>query len=236
MHDQPEACNKGGLMEALKFPNETKHYREARGELLKAEIELRAQVERVAEMRGTLPLGGLIKEDYVFEETTSDGLTKSTSLSDLFEGEKTSLFLYSFMYGPAMANPCVMCSSFLDGLDGNARHLAMRINVAVVAQSPIERIVQFAKERGWNSLRLLSSEKNSYNADYFGETPKGDQYPMANVFVKRDGSIYHFWGSEMLYADIEGDPRHIDMMWPLWNVLDTTPDGRGKDWYPPLNR
>ncbi len=25
------------------------------------------------------------------------------------------------------------------------------------------------------------------------------------------------------------------MLWPLWNVLDLTPEGRGKDWYPKLD-
>ena len=27
--------------------------------------------------------------------------------------------------------------------------------------------------------------------------------------------------------------RHLDMIWPLWNVLDMTPTGRGQ-WYPEL--
>lgn len=95
-------------------------------------------------------------------------------------------------------------------------------------------MMRLAKARGWNSLRLLSSAKNTYNTDYFGETADGDQYPMANVFVRRDGAIHHSWGAETLDAELEGDPRHMDLMWPLWNVLDTTPEGRG-DWYPPLN-
>jgi predicted dithiol-disulfide oxidoreductase (DUF899 family) len=28
--------------------------------------------------------------------------------------------------------------------------------------------------------------------------------------------------------------RHVDSMWPLWNVLDLTPGGRGQDWWPQL--
>jgi predicted dithiol-disulfide oxidoreductase (DUF899 family) len=57
---------------------------------------------------------------------------------------------------------------------------------------------------------------------------------MANVFVQKDGAIHHAWGSEMLYAEsAEGqDTRHIDTLWPLWNVLDLTPGGRGADFYP----
>jgi predicted dithiol-disulfide oxidoreductase (DUF899 family) len=31
-----------------------------------------------------------------------------------------------------------------------------------------------------------------------------------------------------------GNMRHLDMIWPLWNVLDMTPAGRGQ-WYPELS-
>lgn len=222
-------------MSGLTFPNETNEYRAARDKLLEVELDLRAQVERVAALRRALPRGGEIKEDYVFEELDADGSVRTVKLSELFEGSKESLFLYSFMFGPQMANPCPMCSSIIDGLNASARHISLRINLAVVARSPIERIVEFAKARGWNNVRLLSSSKNNYNADYFGQTAEGDQYPMGNVFMRRDGSIYHFWGTEMLYSKGEGEPRHMDTMWPLWNVFDATPDGRGNDWHPPLN-
>lgn len=222
-------------MSELTFPNETSEYHEARDKLLNAEIDLRAQVERVAAMRRALPTGGAIKEDYAFDELTADAQVRSVNLSELFEGTKDTLFLYNFMFGPKMAAPCPMCSSIIDGLDASARHISLRINLAVVARSPIDRIVGFAKSRGWNNVRLLSSSKNTYNADYFGETAEGDQYPMANVFMRRDGRIHHFWGTEMLYSSSEGEPRHMDMMWPLWNVFDATPEGRGGDWHPPLN-
>jgi predicted dithiol-disulfide oxidoreductase (DUF899 family) len=221
-------------MSELTFPNETAEYREARDQLLKAEIDLRAQVERVAAMRRALPSGGMLKEEYAFDELTSAGV-RQVKLAELFEGSKNSLFLYNFMYGPKMANPCPMCSSIIDGLNASARHISLRVNLAVVARSPIERIKEFAKARGWNHIRLLSSSKNTYNADYFGETAEGDQFPMANVFTRRDGSIYHFWGTEMLYSKGDGEPRHMDMMGPIWNIFDATPDGRGDNWHPPLN-
>ena len=221
-------------MAGLKFPNEPDRYREARDELLKAEIDLRAQVESVAALRRALPIASRVKEDYAFEEIATGGQVRTITLSELFEGGKQSLFVYSWMFGPKMESPCPMCSSIIDGLNANAPHITQRINLAVVARSPIERLAAFAKPRGWNNVRLLSSAKNSYNADYFGETAEGDQFPMANVFVQRDGAIHHFWGTEMLYAQGEGDPRHMDLMWPLWNVLDATPEGRG-NWYPPLN-
>lgn len=220
-------------MTDLKFPNETPEYRHARDTLLKAEIELRQQIERVAALRRKLQLGGAVREDYVFEELDDNGKVRQIKLSELFEGEKDALFLYGFMYGPKMKEPCPMCSSLLDGLNGNAGQITQRINFAIVARSPIHQIVKFAKARGWHDLHLLSSANNSYHIDYFAEDAEGAQMPMANVFVWRDGSVHHFWGSELLYADVEGNARHMDLMWPLWNVLDTTPDGRG-DWYPSL--
>ena len=39
----------------------------------------------------------------------------------------------------------------------------------------------------------------------------------------------------MLYVPVNGHARHIDLLWPLWNVLDLTPEGRGTDWYPKLS-
>jgi len=217
----------------IQFPNEDSVYRSARQELLAAEIDLRARLEQVAEMRRSLPPGGAVPCDYVFQEIGADGAAHNVRMSALFGDGKDTLFAYSFMFGPDMESPCPSCSSVLDALNGNARHIASRINLAVVARSPIERIHSFAVERGWHHLRMLSSAENSYNADYFGETVSGDQMPMANVFALRDGTIRHTWGTEMLYAKLDGQPRHVDLIWPLWNVLDTTPGGRG-DWNPAL--
>ncbi len=217
----------------ITFPNESAEYRAARNELLESEIALREQVEKLGALRRQLPLGGAVKEDYVFDEL-ADGEVRQVRLSELFADDKEALFAYGFMYGPEMADACPMCSSFLDALDGNAPQLLHRINLAVIARSPIHRIAEFAEQRGWRHLRLLSSAGNDYPRDYWVESSDGGQMPMANVFVRRDGEVRHFWGSEMLYAGLEGDPRHMDLMWPLWNVLDAVPEGRGATWYPPL--
>jgi predicted dithiol-disulfide oxidoreductase (DUF899 family) len=214
----------------MKFPNESTRYRTARTELLKAERALRKQIEKIAAMRRKLPQGGEVPQDYVF--TSATGPLK---LSELFERGNT-LVAYSFMYGPSMRHACPMCTSFLDGVNGNAQHVAQRTNLVVIAKSPIERIMEYARGRGWNNLRLLSSAGTTYNRDYHGETEKGAQMPMTNVFVKKDGKVRHFYGSELLYApeDKGQNARHNDLMWPLWNVLDLTPEGRGSDWYPKL--
>jgi predicted dithiol-disulfide oxidoreductase (DUF899 family) len=217
-------------LHATRFPNEKPAYRAARDKLLKEEIKLRRQIEAVAAMRRKLPLGGLVKEDYVFDDGTD------VRLSELFTGGKDTLLIYSYMFGPQMKMPCPMCTSMLDGLDGQAPHVTQRVNLAVVARSPIERIRAFTRERGWRNLRLLSSAGNTYNRDYHGETEDGAQMPMMNVFTRRKGRIYHTWSSEMLFVppDRGQDGRHVDSIWPLWNVLDLTPEGRGKTWYPKL--
>ena len=54
-------------MSDLRYPNETREYRDARDSLLKDERELIDKVKSVAERRRHLPPGGQLKEDYVFQ-------------------------------------------------------------------------------------------------------------------------------------------------------------------------
>jgi predicted dithiol-disulfide oxidoreductase (DUF899 family) len=222
---------KAKTLHETRFPGEDAKYRTARDKLLKAEIELRARVEEVAALRRRLPLGGEIPEDYAFDE--GGGRVR---MSELFVGGRNTLVIYSFMYGPAMAAPCPMCTSIRDSVDGAAPHVAQRANLVVVAKSPFARIEAFARERGWRNLRLLSSAGTTYNRDYRGEAVDGSQWPMMNVFVRRGRRIHHAHGSELLFlpAPRGQDARHVDMIWPLWNLLDLTPEGRGTTWYPKL--
>jgi predicted dithiol-disulfide oxidoreductase (DUF899 family) len=226
---------------ALSFPEESAEYRKARNELLAAEIELRRNIEAVAAARRKLPLGGPVAQDYIFEEgpadLSRDGEARSTRLSELFDAGKDSLLVYSYMFGPAMATPCTSCTSLLDGLNGTAPHVRDRVNFVIVAKSPIERIRAVARERGWHNLRLLSSAGNSYNLDYHGENKEGAQLPALNVFARRDGKMHHFYHTELLFVPREPgqDGRHVDMIWPLWNLFDYAPEGRGENWYPKLS-
>ena len=231
-------------MEHLHFPNETAENRRLRHAQHEEDMVVRRQIERVAAQRRALPLGGTVPEDYPFE--SAEGPTR---LSALF-GTKDTLAIYSFMFGPERARPCPGCTHFLDGLDGSAPHIAQRLNLVVVAKSPIERIMDFAKERGWRHLDLLSTAGNSYDRDYFGDSSalspgvrhqqefedgKEWDMPILNVF-RRDGDrIRHFWGSELLYVPPEPgqEYRHNDLLDPLWNMLDTSPEGRG-DFHPKL--
>ena len=100
---------------------------------------------------------GRIPEDYVFEAAGAGGKPKRVRSSELFAPGKDTLAIYSFMFGPERERPCPGCTHFLDGLDGASRHIYQRINLAVVAKSPLPRILSFAEERGWRWLQLLST-------------------------------------------------------------------------------
>jgi len=233
-----------GSKHDIRFPDESDEYRRERDRLLDAEAELRRNIEAVAAQRRALPPGGTVPEDYVFEEVTGAGEVK---FSELFAPDRGTLVIYSFMFPrysgdrrpgpsegetarlPLAETPCASCTSILDSLDGAARHLAGRLNLVVVAKSEPDRIRTFAGERGWRHLRLLSSRNNTYNRDYHAETPDGDQIPILNVFVRDRDGIRHTWASELMFAPRESgiEARHVDSIWPIWNVLDLTPEGRG---------
>ena len=229
---------------------ESAEYRAARDRLLEREIELRRAMEAVAAARRELPPGGAVKTDYVFQGEGADGAPSDVRLSELFAPGKASLVIYSFMFPrdpgdrtpgpregetallPLAEGPCPSCAAFLDQLDGAAEHARQHVNLAVIAKAPLPRILAFARERGWRRLRLLSSTHNTYNADYFAETPDGVQRPMLTVFHRDGDVIRHFWSSELLYAppDPAQEPRHVGTLEPLWNLFDLTPEGRPVDW------
>src|SRR5579863_8621142 len=195
------------MSHSIHFPNESASYRESRDRLLEAEIRLRKNIEEVAALRRSLPLGGEVAQDYVFTESSSDLQDSHTErkvrLSELFRPEQNTLAIYSYMYGPNMKEPCTSCTSILDGLNGASPHINQRISFVAVAKSPLQRIRAIARERGWKNLRILSSEGTSYNRDYQGENAKGDQTPSLNVFTRRDGRIYHFYNTELMFAPKE---------------------------------
>ena len=231
-------------LHTVRFPAESVEYRRARDELLEAEIDLRRHTEAVAAKRRALPLGGAVPEDYCFEEAADRG--GEVRFSELFETGKDTLVVYSFMFprypgdtrsGPAgdtgklplAETPCASCTSILDSLDGAAAHLDQRLNLVVVAKSDPQRIRTFARERGWRNLRLLSSRNNDYNRDYQAENTDGAQIPILNVFVRDREELRHAWATELMFAprDEGEDARHVDSIWPVWSVLDMTPEGRG---------
>jgi len=212
----------------VRLPNESDDYRRARDALLAEEIELRRHIERVAQQRRALPPGVKVSKDYRLQ-----GEYGPVRFADLF-GDKQTLAVYSYMFGPQRERPCPMCTSLLSAWDGEARDVEQRIALAVVARSPIERLVAFKKERGWRNLKLYSDADGDYTRDYVNKDDA--DVPAFNVFTRRDGALRHFWSGEMgpATSDPGQDPRGAPDLMPLWTILDVTPEGRGTDWYPKL--
>ena len=210
------------------FPNESGAYREARNQLLVEELELRRQLESVAARRRALPPGGEVKKTYRFE-----GEKGPVTFKELF-GTKDTLIVYSYMFGPARKTPCPMCTSFMGTYDKKMADLEQRVSFVSTARSPIERLVAAKKERGWSGIRVFSDTSGDYTRDYV--SAEDADMPGLSVFTRKDGVIRHFWSGETSgeMADPGQDPRGAPDLDAIWNLLDTTPEGRGKDWYPSL--
>jgi predicted dithiol-disulfide oxidoreductase (DUF899 family) len=210
------------------FPNESDEYRRARDGLLVEEIELRRQIERVAQQRRWLPAGGEVTGEYRFA-----GEEGPVGLADLF-GDRKSLIVYSYMFGPQRERPCPMCTSLMGAWEEKVPDIEQRVAFAMVARSPIDRLVAAKRARGWTKLKVYSDTDGDFTRDYV--SAEDADVPAYNVFTRTDGVVRHFWSAEMNgeMADPGQDPRGAPDMDPLWGILDTTPEGRGADWYPKL--
>ncbi len=210
------------------FPNESAVYRTARNTLLVEEIELRRHIERVAAQRRALPDGGEVPRDFEFVSEAGP-----IRLSSLF-GNKGTLMVYSMMYGPERKAPCPVCTSFLSSWNGIAVNLRERSAIVVMARSPIERLVEYKKHRGFANLPFVSDMSGDFTRTYI--SPSDADVPGFTVFTRRNGTGYHFYSGEMsgAMADPGQDPRGAPDLDALWLMLDLTPKGRGTDWYPKL--
>jgi len=201
------------------YPNESKEYRKARDALLKEEQALVDKTKALAAKRRTLPPGGELKEDYVFQWANDGKVGKRVKFSALF-GEKSTLLLYSWMYGPSWDNPCPSCTSLMDGFDRSAYQVTRDVAFAGIAKAPAEKINAWATKRGWSQIALLSGFESSFQADYKCQGDSDDmQLPVMHVFTKKGGKIHHFWATEL-------PANHVDTVWPYWNLMDFTPQGR----------
>ncbi|MGW5666916.1 DUF899 family protein [Micromonospora sp. NPDC003776] len=205
-------------------------YVAARMRLVEAEKALIEHVERVAAARRALPPGALVA-DYTLTEVLvgpdADGAAPQRRLSELF-GEHRTLLIYHLMFHPDAEQACPMCSMWVDGFDAVTGHLAQHTGFAVVAKAAPGKLREWARRRGWANVRLLSSNGTSFNADLRAETPTGDQRPMITVFVRDGDAVRHSYSQPASFPD--GSERGIDLLSPVWNLLDLLPQGRG-DWY-----
>ncbi len=213
-------------MSEPRYPNESPEYRKARDELLEDEKALVEMTKALAEKRRRLPLGGKLKEDYTFQWANSGRVGRAVRLSELF-GDKPTLMLYNFMYGPGWDNPCLSCTSLMDGFDRTAYQVTQDAAFFGIAKAPAGKINEFAETRGWTQIGLVSGYGTSYQEDYRCQGENDDmQWPFLHVFKKHDGDIFHFWGTEL-------QGNHVDTVWPYWNLMDFTPEGRPDRMNPP---
>ena len=228
----------GGTYRQTNLSNESPEYLAKREELRRAEIELMRQRERVAALRRELPEGAEV-EDYSFEEgpaSLDDGDTpvRTVRLSGLFTAPDRALVIYHFMYGKKQTKPCPMCTAWIDGMNGVAHHLAQNVDLAIVAAADPPTLRAHARSRGWHNLRLLSCGASTFKYALGSEDREGRQDSTVSVFTRDSrGVLRHFYSAHPKMApDI--NERGIDLMSPIWHVLDLTPRGRGS-WYAGLD-
>ena len=208
------------------YPGDSADYRRARTALLAEEIELRRHIERVAEQRRAMPLGGEARGC-----TFRDQNDATLQFADLF-GDKDTLVSYTWMFGPKRPKPCPMCTAFLDSFDLPSLSITQRVGFVVFGRSPVARQLAAARERGWKHLQFLQCS-DDFARDYRALGPDDEEMPALDVWVRRDGRVHHFWAGELGGTQDPGqDPRGAPDPTPLWNILDLTPAGRGTDWYP----
>jgi predicted dithiol-disulfide oxidoreductase (DUF899 family) len=229
---------------SIAFPNESQAYREARDALAQREAELVRQMEAVTAQRRSLPPGGEIPEDYVFDRIGDGGAVTTVRMSELF-GDSDTLMLYHPMFPrtcedarpiptsgifaelPADEAPCPSCTALTDMWDGMFAQLdGLGGKLAIIAKSPIEDIAAFAQERGWRHIEVLSAANCTFRIDYGGDNAEGRPSPLLTIFKRwPDGTIRLHWAGEHGFARIEQqeseqDPERHAVVEPLWALYD----------------
>jgi len=226
-----------GALQQTRLANESDEYRARREALRLAEIDLMQQRERVAELRRRLPPGASVP-DYVFQEgpvdlNAGDAPIRSVRLSELFTGPDRSVVVYHLMYGKKQTNPCPMCTMWIDGLNGVGQHLAQSVDFVVAAAADLPALRQHARARGWHNLRLLSCGPSTFKYDLLSEDADGNQDSTISVFTRdRDGALRHVYTAHPWMSEAIRE-RGIDLLTPVYNLLDLTPEGRD-GWYAKL--
>ncbi len=227
-----------GTFRQTNLTNESAAYLTKREELRLAEVELMRHRERVAELRRNLPQGAAL-EDYAFDEgpatlDAGDIPIRTIRMSALFTAPDRPLVVYHLMYGKRQTKPCPMCTAWIDGFNGVAHHVAPNLDFVVAAAADPSSLRAHARARGWNRLRLLSCGTNTFKYDLGSEDREGNQDSAISVITRQaDGVLWHSYTAHpWMSADIK--ERGIDLLSPIWNIMDLTPKGRG-DFYTKLD-
>jgi predicted dithiol-disulfide oxidoreductase (DUF899 family) len=214
----------------------------ARDKLLKREKELTRLNDEVAAQRRALPWVS-VEKNYGFE---TEGGTKS--LADLFDG-RSQLLIYHFMFGPAYAAGCTVCSSIADTLDPNAIHLRARdVTLICSSRAPLDKLLAYRERMGW-SFEWVSTVGDDFHRDLgFAPTEEelkpfveGEIPPTVSQMAERSGTDIAGYVSDApglsAYALSDGTvyrtyvttARGLEPAMAYYGLLDRTPMGRHEE-------
>ena len=177
------------------YANESKEYRDARDALLKDEQELVAKVKSVAEKRRKLPVGGQLKEDYVFQWANDGKVGRMSDSPSYLRTRTLCCFTRSCSVRtgtiPVLPVPRWSMGSIALGIP-----VTRALVFVAIAKAPADRIDAWAKRRGWSQIALVSGSNSTYQADYKCQGDSDDmQWPVMHVF-KRQGEKFSISGEQ----------------------------------------
>lgn len=186
---------------------------------VKEKAEMKARDALAAERR-RLPMMK-IEKDYVLQ-----GPHGPVHLGDVFEGRQ-QLVLYHFMLGPNQTTGCQGCSLVLDQITHLAHLHARGVWFAVVSRAPLAAIEAYRTRMGWD-VPWYSSYGTDFSFD-FGTGPKepnpaehqdGENFAMS-AFLRDGNAVYRTYFTTA---------RGVEVLGPVWSLLDITPYGRQETW------
>jgi predicted dithiol-disulfide oxidoreductase (DUF899 family) len=211
----------------------------ARAELIAQEKEHTRRGDHLARQRHELPWVRVEKE-YTFQ--TADG---QKTLAELFDG-RSQLVLYHFMFGPAYAAGCPVCSSIADSFNGVLAHLQARdVTMICVSRAPLEKLLAYRERMGW-SFDWVSSDQSDFNSDFDHVRTRdqidewlGGEVPRAPTrFASQCGtdlfgylsegpglSVFTLSGQEV-FLTYSTTARGLEPVMVYYGILDLVPRGR----------
>jgi predicted dithiol-disulfide oxidoreductase (DUF899 family) len=213
----------------------------ARNQLLAKEKELTRRGDQLAAERRDLPWVP-IKKEYRFD--TGDG---PRTLPELFDG-RSQLLVYHFMFGPAYAAGCPVCSSAADTFNGAVPHLNARdVSFSCISRAPLDKLQAYRRRMGW-SFPWASSYDSDYNFDLEISRPQeatremlaGGVPPIAAELARECGTEPVAYLSEApvmssyaledgtAYLTYSTTARGLEFMMGYYGFLDRAPLGRNE--------
>jgi predicted dithiol-disulfide oxidoreductase (DUF899 family) len=215
----------------------------ARRQLLEKEKAFTRLRDELSRERRALPWER-VEKNYVFQ--TRDG---RESLAELFAG-RSQLIVYHFMFGPAYAAGCPVCSSAADTFNGAVPHLnARNVTFTGISRAPLEKIQAYKRRMGW-SFPWASSYRSDYNFDLEISRPEettrallaggipavvaelaeecGTE-PAAYLSEAPVLSAYAIDDDGTVYLTYSTTSRGLEFMMGYYGFLDRAPNGRDED-------